>query len=79
MKLFTVGPVMMHPEVLEESGKQLPYFRTDEFSELMLESENLLKGLLGTADDSKVAVYMIPTNEELVIAGDTEKIVSEMK
>lgn len=55
MKLFTVGPVMMHPEVLEESGKQLPYFRTDEFSELMLESENLLKGLLGTADDSKVA------------------------
>ena len=30
-------------------------------------------------DGSKVAVYMIPTNEELVIAADTEKIVSEMK
>ena len=29
-----------------------------------------------SADDSKVAVYMIPTNEELVIAADTEKIVS---
>ena len=29
-----------------------------------------------SADNSKVAVYMIPTNEELVIAADTEKIVS---
>ena len=32
-----------------------------------------------SADDSAVAVYMIPTNEELVIAGDTEKIVKAMK
>ena len=29
-------------------------------------------------DSSRVAVYMIPTNEELVIAQDTEKIVSEL-
>lgn len=55
MKLFTVGPVMMYPEVLEESGRQLPYFRTDEFSELMLDSEMMLKKLLGTSEDSKVA------------------------
>ena len=32
-----------------------------------------------SADDSKVEVYMIPTNEELVIARDTAKIVSEAK
>ena len=32
-----------------------------------------------STDDSRVAVYMIPTNEELVIAADTERIVSEMK
>ncbi len=31
-----------------------------------------------SADDSKVLVYMIPTNEELVIAKDTEAIVSAM-
>ena len=31
-----------------------------------------------SADDSKVAVYMIPTNEELVIAKDTEAIVSKL-
>ena len=32
-----------------------------------------------SADDSRVKVYMIPTNEELVIAQDTEAIVSAMK
>ncbi len=31
-----------------------------------------------SADDSRVAVYMIPTNEELVIAADTEKIVKSL-
>ena len=32
-----------------------------------------------STDDSRVLVYMIPTNEELVIAKDTEAIVKEMK
>ena len=32
-----------------------------------------------STEDSKVAVYMIPTNEELVIATDTENIVKNMK
>ena len=32
-----------------------------------------------STDDSRVLVYMIPTNEELVIAKDTEQIVNEMK
>ena len=31
-----------------------------------------------SAPDSKVKVYMIPTNEELVIASDTEKLVSAL-
>ena len=31
-----------------------------------------------SADDSKVLVYMIPTNEELVIAKDTEEIVKSL-
>ena len=31
-----------------------------------------------STDDSRVAVYMIPTNEELVIAKDTEAIVSKL-
>lgn len=55
MRLFTVGPVMMFPETLEASGRQLPYFRTDEFSELMLDSEQVFKRLVGAPDGSKVA------------------------
>ena len=47
------------------------------------EINNRTKGSSGvtklSTDASKVQIYMIPTNEELVIARDTEKIVSEMK
>lgn len=55
MRLFTVGPVMMFPDTLEVSGRQIPYFRTDEFSEMMLESERLMKKLLNAPNGSKVA------------------------
>ena len=43
MKLFTIGPVEMFPETLEVSSRQLPYFRTKEFSEVMLENERMFK------------------------------------
>ena len=84
MRLFTVGPVMMYPETLELSKQQLPYFRTAEFSEMMLDSERLLKKLVGAGQDHKVAfltasgtgameaaVSCILTNEDcaLVVSG----------
>ncbi|MBE5884354.1 MAG: alanine--glyoxylate aminotransferase family protein [Lachnospiraceae bacterium] len=53
MKLFTVGPVEMFPETLEISGRQLPYFRTPEFSEIMLENERLLKESVGAPTEAK--------------------------
>ncbi|MEJ5350385.1 MAG: acetate kinase [Melioribacteraceae bacterium] len=40
-------------------------------------NENVQGECLISADDSKVKVFRIPTNEELVIALDTEKIVTE--
>jgi acetate kinase len=44
---------------------------------------NNVRGSAGTtkisADDSAVAVYMIPTNEELVIAKDTEALAKSVK
>ena len=43
---FAVGPVMMDEEILEIGAQQIPYFRTAEFSELMLENERLLKKLV---------------------------------
>lgn len=57
MKLFTVGPVEMYPETLEESALQLPYFRTGEFSELMLESEKFLLDIANAEEKSR-AVFL---------------------
>lgn len=39
---FTVGPVMTWDEILNIGGQQVPYFRTQEFSELMKENEKLM-------------------------------------
>ena len=43
------------------------------------DARNINKEFLISSDNSKVKVYRIPTNEELVIALDTEQIVTEMK
>lgn len=39
---FTVGPVMCSDEICAVGGEQVPYFRTAEFSALMLENEQLM-------------------------------------
>lgn len=42
MKLFTPGPVTMGKSILDEGGKQHPYFRTKVFSKLMLNIQDLI-------------------------------------
>ena len=69
-------------------GEHSPYIREHVLSDLeylgvKLDTERNNFGHSGdpvkiSADDSRVAVYMIPTNEELVIAKDTEAIVSKL-
>ncbi len=54
---FTVGPVMSSEAVLAIGAEQVPYFRTSEFSELMLENERLIKKFAHTTEDSRV-VFM---------------------
>ena len=39
---FTIGPVMSSEEVCAVGGEQVPYFRTPEFSNVMLENEQLM-------------------------------------
>ena len=51
---FTVGPVMSSKEVLSIGGEQVPYFRTQEFSDIMLENERLMKEFVSAPEDSKV-------------------------
>lgn len=54
---FTVGPVMCSEEVRAVGGEQVPYFRTPEFSALMLENERLMLKFAKAPSGSK-AVFM---------------------
>ena len=40
---FTVGPVQSDDTILEIGKNQVPYFRTEDFSKLMLDNEKLIK------------------------------------
>lgn len=51
---FTVGPVQSEPDVREIGGEQVPYFRTPEFSEVMLENEKYMKKFTNASDDARV-------------------------
>ncbi len=70
-------------------GEHTPYIRENalaglEYLGVKLDKERNIFGHSNdpvklSADDSSVLVYMIPTNEELVIARDTARIVSDNK
>lgn len=54
---FTVGPVQSSDTIRAIGADQVPYFRTEEFSEVMLENERLIKKFAHTTEDSRV-VFM---------------------
>lgn len=54
---FTVGPVMSSSEILAIGGEQVPYFRTQEFSDTMLDNERLMKEFVNAPNDAK-AVFI---------------------
>ena len=51
---FTVGPVQSCPEVLEVGAQQVPYFRTPEFSEIMMENEALMLKFSKAPENARV-------------------------
>lgn len=51
---FTVGPVQMSEEIRKIGKKQIPYFRTPEFSSIMLENEQIMKRLAKAKENSRV-------------------------
>lgn len=51
---FTVGPVQANQTVCEIGAEQVPYFRTAEFSQIMLENEQYMKKFSKAAADSRV-------------------------
>ncbi len=81
---FTVGPVQAFEEVKYIGGQDVPYFRTSEFSEILLENEKLIKEFTyapkdarcvflsgsGTASmEAAVANTLSPGDKALVING----------
>ncbi len=50
---FTVGPVESSDEILSIGSEQVPYFRTPEFSSLMLENEQLMLKFSKAPKDSR--------------------------
>lgn len=54
---FTVGPVMSSQDILDMGAEQVPYFRTPEFSKVMLESEQLILEFADAPTNSR-AVFL---------------------
>ena len=52
---FTVGPVSTYASVMKVAGEQVPYFRTPEFSSIMLENEKYILEYLNAPIGSKCA------------------------
>ena len=51
---FTIGPVMTSEAVCGIGAEQIPYFRTAEFSALMLENEALVKKFAHAEENARV-------------------------
>lgn len=51
---FTVGPVQSSDIVCAMGAEPIPYFRTEEFSALMLENETLIKKFAKSEEDARV-------------------------
>ena len=56
MKLFTVGPTQMHERTLEVSGRQVPYFRNQEFSDVVFDCERLFRECAKADADARLVI-----------------------
>ena len=54
MKLFTVGPVEMYTEQMNIGGQQVPYFRNQEFSEVVFDCKKGIKTLVNAKENDDV-------------------------
>lgn len=55
-KLYTVGPTEMFESSLQVGGQQVPYFRNQSFSDVMLDCANHMKRFAGAAEEDKFLV-----------------------
>lgn len=77
--VFTAGMGENNPELRERACTDMEYLGIKIDREVNAKAHHQSNTVELSTPDSKVKVYLIPTNEELVIASDTERIVSEIK
>ena len=76
--IFTAGMGENNPELRERVCANMENFGIKLDNELNAKILRQPNTVLLSTPDSKVKVYVIPTNEELVIASDTEAIVKAL-
>ena len=76
--VFTAGLGENNPDLRARVCRELSYFGIKMDEEANAKAHHQSNTIKLSTDDSKVLVYLIPTNEEKVIASDTERLVKEM-
>ena len=76
--VFTAGMGENNPELRERVCTDMQYYGIEIDNELNAKSHHQPNIIKLSTENSKVAVYLIPTNEELMIAKDTEAIVNAL-
>lgn len=76
--VFTAGMGENNPELRERACTNMEFFGIDFDKEVNATAHHQSNIIELSKPTSKVKVYLIPTNEELVIAKDTEEIVSHL-
>lgn len=75
---FAIGPVMMESKVLEIGAKQLPYFRTGDFSAIMKENEAWLLDMLSAPEGAR-CVFLTASGTGAMEASVSEILGAEDK
>lgn len=76
--VFTAGMGENNPELRERACKDMDFLGIKLDNELNAKMHHQPNQVKLSTPDSKVQVWLIPTNEELVIASDTERIVKAL-
>lgn len=77
--VFTAGLGENNPQLRERVCSNMEYFGIEIDKEVNAAAHHQSKIVKLSTPASKVQVYLIPTNEEYMIASDTERIVSNQK
>ena len=77
--VFTAGMGENNPELRERVCTDMEFFGIEIDKELNAKAHHQPDVIKLSTENSKVDVYLIPTNEEYMIASDTEAIVTSLK